>query len=429
MCRIRVHRFLGVGLLTGVLLLLLAAGASSAKPTKQARSRMAHAKSPINLAIINDFTGPLGANGKAMASGVNLAFHDFGSHVAGHAIHVKYYDAESDPNIAVSDTRQALEGYHADVIFGPQAANENGAVSPIVAQSGVPMDDHAFCSTPQLAIHENPSVPIYSSALACDTPALVAAEWAYNTMHWHHMTVVGLDYAFGWLMAGGFVTEFRKLGGTIDKFIWVPISATDLSPYVSSIPRNTQAVFAVEGASPGVRFMDAYQQFGLKGKIPLLGGLTLTDYTALPGMAPGAAAGTYNAGIYCDGNDSPLNRKFTTEYFKANNTYPGYPAEAAYTKVRILINALKRVHGDVANRKAFVNALMNVNITAPRGPVRLDTQFKTPIENMYICQVKTVDGALRNVPVKTYSEVPAWGPLTKTAWLDEFKRDTSGRPS
>ena len=110
-------------------------------------------------------------------------------------------------------------------------------------------------------------------------------------MRWRHVTTVGLGISFGWQGVGGFATQFTKLGGKIDKMIWVPSDAVDMSSYVSSIPSGTQAVWVVLSGSQAANFVNTYASFGLKKKIPLMGITTLTDQAALPAEKPSAAAG------------------------------------------------------------------------------------------------------------------------------------------
>ena len=85
-------------------------------------------------------------------------------------------------------------------------------------------------------------------------PSTVGAKWAYSTMGWRHVTTVGLGISFGWQGVGGFATQFTQLGGKIDKVLWPPLTAADYSPYVSAIPKNTQAVYAETVGSGSIAF-------------------------------------------------------------------------------------------------------------------------------------------------------------------------------
>jgi hypothetical protein len=103
--------------------------------------------------------------------------------------------------------------------------------------------------------------------------------------------------------------------------------------------------------------------------------------------------------------------------------------EIGFTKAWILDNALKRVGGDASDRKRLIAAMKATAIVAPRGPVSLSKDTFSPIENIYVCQVQTVNGELRNVPIATYPSIQPWGALSKSEWEAHFRRDTSGRPS
>lgn len=174
------------------------------------------------------------------------------------------------------------------------------------------------------------------------------------------------------------------LGGKIDKMIWVPSNSVDMSSYVSAIPSSTQAVWVVLSGSQAANFVNTYDSFGLKKKIPLMGITTLTDQAALPAENPAAAAGIYPDSQYCDGNPSSVNQQFANAYHAAYGVYPSYYSEAGYTKAQILIAALKSLHGNVTSEKALSNAMRAVAITAPRGPVSLNRATWSPVQNEYI---------------------------------------------
>jgi len=43
--------------------------------------------------------------------------------------------------------------------------------------------------------------------------------------------------------------------------------------------------------------------------------------------------------------------------------------------------------------------------------------------------VKQVGSDLRNVPIKTYTNVQPWGTLTEEKWRESFKKYSAGRPT
>ena len=97
-------------------------------------------------------------------------------------------------------------------------------------------------------------------------------------------------------------------------------------------------------------------------------------------------------------------------------------------KAQILVEAMKSLDGDFSDPAKVAEALKSVNIKAPRGPVEISEKTHSPVQNVYICQVTDVDGQLRNVPIKTFENVPPEGPLEYEEWETHFRHDSAGRP-
>ena len=385
--------------------------------------------SPIKVGYMVPLTGIFASNGRHEINGFNLGLKDFGDTVNGRKITPIVVDTQADPNIALSQAHQLVENQNIDILEGPLAANEIAAVAGYAGPKGIPTDDLSMCSAIQLENYVKFNNGL-SSGWACNQPSSQGAVYAYNELHWRHVVTIAQDFSFGWLVVGGFAASFKALGGTIDKMLWAPNSTLDFSPYVSQIPTNTDGVFAELSGQTAVRFTLAYKQFGLKDKLPILGITQLTDYSALPSEDPAAIIGLHIDAQYCDGIDTPENKKFTAEYKAQFNTYPGYYSDAGYAKARLLIEALKKLNGDTSDKKAVVKAMRSTQIVAARGPVKLSgPPAYSPIQNVYICEVKSVNGELRNVPIKTYPNVQPWGPLSQQAWIDEYKHDSAARPT
>ena len=387
-------------------------------------------RSPIKIGFLLPLTGAFASNGKNEQNGFNLGLKDFGSTVNGRQIKVSYLDTQADPNVALSQARALIDNQNIDVLEGPLAANEDAAVTAYAGPKGVPTDDLAMCAGIQLDYYQK-FQNAYSSGWACNQPAITAADYALHDLHWKKIVTIGQDFSFGWLVVGGFADAFKAGGGTIEKMLWAPNTTTDFSPYVSQIPTSgIDGVYAELSGATAVRFTAAYQQFGLKGKVPLLGITQLTDYSSLPSEEPAAALGTLTGAQYCDGIDTPENAKFTQGYKQQYGVYPGYYSDAGYAKARLLVTALQQLKGVTSNKKNITKQLKATQIVAPRGPVKLSgAPAFSPIQNNYICEVKQVNGELRNVPIKTYKNVQPWGTLPQKTWEQGFKRYSSARPN
>lgn len=385
--------------------------------------------SPIKVGYLVPLTGGFASNGKNEQNGFNLGLHDFGDTINGRKIATTYLDTQADPNVALSQARQLIDNQKIDVLQGPLAANEIAAVAAYSGPKGVPTDDLSMCSAIQLDYYAKFGNG-FSSGWSCNQPAIMAAKYALENLHWKHIVTIGQDFSFGWLVVGGFADAFRAGGGTIDKFLWAPNTTSDFSPYVSQIPTSgIDGVYAELSGATAVRFTSAYKQFGLKGKIPLLGITQLTDYSSLPSEDPAAILGVQTGAQYCDGIDTPENKKFTEEYKAQYGVYPGYYSDAGYAKARLLVAALQKVNGVTKDKKALIKAMKTTPIVAARGPVRLSPTGFSPIQNTYMCEVKQVGSDLRNVPIKTYTNVQPWGTLSEAKWRDSFKKYSASRPT
>lgn len=386
--------------------------------------------SPIKVGYLVPLTGGFASNGRNEQNGFNLGLKDFGDTVNGRKIQVSYLDTQADPNVALSQARELIDNEKIDVLEGPLAANEIAAVAGYAGPKGIPTDDLSMCSAIQLDYYVKFGNGL-SSGWACNQPAIIAAKYAYEDLHWRKVVTIGQDFAFGWLVVGGFADQFRALGGTVEKMIWAPNTTADFSPYVSQFPTTgIDGVYAELSGATAVRFTGAYKAFGLKDKLPLLGITQLTDYSALPSEDPAAVLGLHTGAQYCDGITTPENQKFANEYKAQYNVYPGYYSDAGYAKARLLVTALQKTNGATADHKALIKAMKGTAIVAARGPVKLSgAPAFSPIQNIYICEVKQVNGELRNVPIKTYPNVQPWGTLTEAKWEEGFKKYSAARPT
>ncbi|MGH9103326.1 MAG: ABC transporter substrate-binding protein [Acidimicrobiales bacterium] len=384
---------------------------------------------PVKVGFLAPLSGDLAQNGTDETNGFRLGLKTYGTTVNGHKIEVTYEDAQASPAVALTAAKDLVQNKHVNVMEGPLSSAAIGAVAPfVVAQNKIPTDDLFLATPEQMKNYQQYGVGLTSGWDGYGV-STAAADYAYKTLGWRTATVGGFDFSFGWEVVGGFVAEFKKLGGTINKALWIPNNATDVSSYISAIPKSTNGVYMVLSGQVAVSFMKDYQSFGLKGKIPIVGVTQLTDQSALPSETPAEALGVLTGSQYCDGNPSSANQSFANAFHSAYNKWPSYYADAGYTKAYILVQALKSLGTGSLSEPAIAKAMRAVSIQAPRGPVSISPVTFSPIEDMYICKVEMVNGAMRNVPIKTYANVKPWGLLSQSVWMTNFAQQSKGRPS
>ncbi|NLG68145.1 MAG: ABC transporter substrate-binding protein [Firmicutes bacterium] len=173
-----------------------------------------------------------------------------------------------------------------------------------------------------------------------------------------------------------------------------------------------------------MRFVSQYQQFGLKDRLPLIGGGTLTDEHVLRSMGD-EAFGVVTALHYSAALQTPQHQRFASEYERRFGRVPSYYSEGTYTAGLFLKAALEAPGGQVEDKESLLAALLQVSVDAPRGPVRLDA-YQNPVQNVYVRRVERVGGRLQNTVIDTFPSVsqfwtydPAWF-LSRPVYSREF---------
>jgi branched-chain amino acid transport system substrate-binding protein len=362
----------------------------------------AQAKGPIKIGFIVPLSGAFAASGKDMLAGLQLYLEEIGYQAAGRKIELIVEDDEAVPATSLTKTRKLVEKDGVQLMTGGLMSSTGYALPPYIDAKEIPMT-YPIMAPDDLTQRQRPKW-IVRTGWNCSQANHPFGEYAYQVLKFRKVAVVGLDFAFGWENAGGFQKTFEEAGGKIVQKIWVPLTATDFSPYLAQIPKDVDAVYAVLAARSALQFVKQYQEFGLKGKIPLIGGGTTTDEHVLPSMGD-EALGIMTPLHYSEALDNPANKKFVKAFREKTKKAASYFSEGTYTGARWIVEAIKAVKGDVENRGRFLEALKKVELRdVPRGPFKLD-DYGNPVQNIYIRKVERVGGELQNTVVYTYPKV------------------------
>jgi branched-chain amino acid transport system substrate-binding protein len=362
----------------------------------------AQAKGPIKIGWISPLSGGMAANGKDMLTGIELYLEEIGYQAAGRKIELLVEDDEANPATSLTKTRKLVEKDGVHIMTGGLMASTAYALAPYIDSKEIPTT-YPIMSADDITQRKIPKWIIRTGWASCQ-PHQPFGEYAYNVLKFKKISVIAYDFAFGWECVGGFHKVFEDSGGKILQKIWVPLTAQDFSPYLSQISKEADAVFAVFSGRQTMQFCKQYQEFGLKGKVPLIGGGTVTDEHALPSMGD-EAIGIITPLHYSEVLDNPANKKFVKAFREKAKKAASYYSEGTYTGARWIVDAIKAVNGDVENRAKLMEALRKVDLKdVPRGPMKLDN-YGNPIQNIYIRKVEKVGGQLQNTVIHTYPNV------------------------
>ena len=368
----------------------------------------------IKVGFITDLTGVAAQAAKDMVNGLTMYLDEIGYQMAGRKVELIVEDSQGRPDVALSKLRKVVEHDRVHLVAGVLFGHLGYALAPKIEEYRIPGMITTAASddlTQRLKYRW-----VVRTGWSSSQPSHPFGEYAARTLGYRKVAVLASDYAFAWEVVGGFQKTFEESGGQVVQKLWAPLGAMDLSPYVARIRRDTDAVFTMIAGASTIQFFKQYQEAGLTGKIPLIGGGQAVDEALLPQMGD-EALGVMTPLIYSAALDTPANRKFVKEYRAKFGKVPSYFSETNYTSGRWIHEAVKAVGGRVEDREAFLAALRKVEIPdAVRGPLKLDAHGN-PIQTIYIRKVeRNKEGELQNTVIVT---VPAVSQFWKYG-PDEF---------
>jgi len=211
------------------------------------------------------------------------------------------------------------------------------------------------------------------------------------------IAVVALDYVAGQEQAEGFIKAFMESGGKSVERVFFPLGTIDVAPYVTKIQNKVQDFDAVIGILWGPsapQWLKAWQEYGLKDKLPLLTlGETVNEiYLRQVGDA---ALGIVSWLPYSPVLETAENKRFVQAMNKKYKKEPVYNTHLGYIAAKAVGEALKTVNGNVEDQARFLDALRKVRFEAPGGTFRFDEKQNAVIPT-YIRRVEKVGGKLQS---------------------------------
>ena len=360
---------------------------------------------PIRIGLSAPLTGVLASGGKELVEGFNYYFDLNGKKIGNRDVEIIVEDDGSNPDIALQKARRLVEQRNVHFLVGNIIANTGLAVAQYVKGNGVPYIIPVVAADDLTQRQRIPNV-VRAAGYTASQMSRPLADWAYKKGY-RKIVTVSQDYAFGHEQCGGFVQTFTEMGGAVLNQFWNPINTADFSPYLAQIQSlNPDAVFSMETGADANRFLTQWQNFGLKGKIPLLGAMNLTDQSVIRTLGA-ECEGVVSTAHFAEGSDAPITAKFVTDYEKAFGKIPSIYGFSHYSCAMWMVEAIKAITGKVEDKAAFLAAMRKVVLTnSPLGrPVRLD-DYGNPIYDIFVRETKRrADGKYWNMPLEVYPNV------------------------
>ena len=376
---------------------------------------------PFTLGFYGALTGNFASSGKDTLSGLTLFLKGINYTTAGRKIAMIVEDTSGDPNTALAKARKLVEQDRVDLLIGPTLANEGYAVRDYIDRAKAP------CLFPVVSgddITQRKRTPwIIRTGWTSSQPAHALGKWVYDQGK-RRVAIIAYDYAFGWESVGGFQRTFEDSGGKVVQKIWTPQTTSDFAPYFPQIKKDVGAVVVAQSGGNAVRFLQQWQEFGLKEKFPLYGLAAITDEAVLKSMGD-EALGLFTVLHWSAVLQTPEAQAFTRKFREEYKDAPGYRAEAGYVTGQVIARLLQNTGGKPGGGKELVDALRAVKISdAPRGPISFD-EYGGVVQNEYIRRVDRVKGELQNTVIATLPKVSQFWTYDPLVFLNNpvYSRD------
>jgi branched-chain amino acid transport system substrate-binding protein len=361
----------------------------------------AAAQDIIKIGLILPMTGPFASTGRQVEAGAKAYMALNGDSVAGKKIELVLRD---DGGVADQTRRIAQElvvNDGAKILAGFGLTPLAMSVAPVLNQAKIP----AIITSATTSAIMKQSEYYLRTSMAGPQSAVPVASWAVANNLKRVVTLVS-DYGPGIDIEQGFTNQFKKEGGTIVEAVRVPLANPDFAPFLQRVrDAKPDAVFAFVPSGVGSLFMKQFVERGLaEAGIKLIATGDVTDDDLLNGIGA-ASKGVITGHFYSASHESAENKAFVAAVRKANkNMRPNFMAVGGYDALHLAYQAIKKTDGDTDGTK-LVEAMKGMAWMSPRGPIAIDPASRDIVQDIYMREVKDVDGELYNVEFATYPKI------------------------
>lgn len=369
-------------------------------------------------------SGDFASSGKDALNGLTMFLEESNEQAGDIEIEIISEDTGGDPQNALNKARKLVEQDGVDVLVGPTLADEGYAVRDYVDQAKVP---NLFPTVSGDDITQRLRTDwIIRTGWTSSQPAHPFAQWVYD-QGVRRVAIIAYDYAFGWENVGGFQNVFEDLGGEVVQKLWTPQETSDFAPYLGQLNEDVDGVVVAQSGSSAISFLQQWQDFGLKGELPLYGLAAISDESILKEMGD-EAVGMFTTLHWSAALETDAAQTFVEDFQSKFDYEPGYRAEAGYVTGQVIVSALENSDGGFDDAAELAEGFKAVKIDAPRGPVSFD-EYGGIIQNVYIREVTKANGALQNTVMDTFDDVSQFWNYDSEAFLDTpvYSRNNYGQ--
>lgn len=348
----------------------------------------------IKVGVITPFSGPFAQYGTQYQQAIEAYQAQHGTSAGGHEIEFIYKDVGgTNPDQARILAQELLIRDQVDYLAGFTFTPNAMAVAPLIEQSQTPT---VIFNAATSAINRESEYFLRTSYTLWQV-TVPLADWAYDEGIRTVATTV-TDYGPGIDAENAFRAAFEARGGTIVDAVRMPLNTTDFTPFIQRVrDLAPDAVMAfLPGGPPTFTYTKTYIENGLKDEGIRFLGTAETEEVNLQGFGD-LGVGLTTAYHYSGAHDSPENAAFLATLHELHpEAIANWASVGAYDGVHLIYQMVAAAGSD---GPAALEAAKGLSWTSPRGPVEMDPETRTVIQNVYIREVaRNADtGLLENV--------------------------------
>lgn len=354
----------------------------------------------IKIGFVAELSGPQAPLGQDQYDAFMLLVEQNGGKLGGVPVQVIKEDSQLKPDVASQVVDKLIEKDKVPIITGITFSNIMMAVHKKITDKGVFLIGSNAGPAPIAGAQCSPY--FFSTSWQNDTQAEVVGKYATDK-GFRNVLTLAPNYQAGKDFVAGFKRQFK---GNVIEELYPALNTTDFSAELAQIAsKRPDALYVFMPGGLGVNFVKQFHQAGLSKSITVMS-VSTVDGTTLPALRETALG--WQSGTFW-GPDFPneANQKFVEAFEKRYNRIPSQYAAQSYDAAQLLDSAIRKVKGNVADKKAFHAALKAADFKSVRGNFKFNTnQF--PIQDMYMFEV--VKDSKGRVNLRTISK-----PLTNHA--------------
>ncbi len=335
---------------------------------------------PIKIGFVGELSGPQAPLGQDQYDALMLLIEQNGGKLGGVTVQVIKEDSQLKPDVANQVVDKLLEKDKVQIITGVTFSNIMMAVHKKITDKGVFLIGSNAGPSPIAGAQCSPY--FFSTSWQNDMQAEVVGKFA-SDKGYKNVMAMAPNYQAGKDFVAGFKRTYK--GGTVIDEIFTPLNQQDFSAELAQVAaKKPDALYIFYPGGLGVNFVKQFQQAGLNKSITVMSASSI-DGTTIPALRE-AALGMLTGSFWGPDFPNEANQKFVAAFEKKYNRIPSQYAAQSYDAAQLLDSAIRKVKGNLADKKAFHAALKAADIKSIRGNFKFNSnQF--PMQDMFVFDV------------------------------------------